>query len=339
MADIPSRNQSIRQASTAAVVVASAVGLIFVISGLFVLKSPSPDTNGGLMVVAGFLLSGVTLLVHFIILLTLKIEANISRIHGETLDLQDTLRRIEPLLKIISDNSQISDAARSITNREKDREALRQAIREEMYGGDWEAAHYLIDDMERRFGYKQEAQALRAELTQVREMTIEEKIGEAITQIEKLMKDYRWDRARQEIERLMKLFPRHERVLGLPKTLAALRDKHKQELLVQWKQVLERSDVDQGIAILTELDQYLSRAEAETLRADAKKVFKEHLLNMGVQFSLAVAESRWRDALEIGLQIRQEYPNSRIAAEVGQRLDTLRIRAGYVKDAEVIQRR
>src|SRR5207249_5387721 len=109
----------------------------------------------------------------------------------------------------VADNPIITDADKSIPHREHEREALRQAIREEMYSGDWEAAHYLIDQMERRFGYMQEAKTLRAEINQVRDMTIEEKIGEVISHIEHLMNEHRWDRARQEIERLMKLFPRH----------------------------------------------------------------------------------------------------------------------------------
>jgi hypothetical protein len=128
-------------------------------------------------------------------------------------------------------------------------------------------------------------------------------------------------------------------VLSLPRELAARREKHKQELLTQWKAAIDRNEIDHGIAILTELDQYMTPQEAVSLRESARHVFKEHLLNLGVQFSLAVTEQRWRDALEVGLQIRQEFPNSRMAQELGEKLETLRVRAGYAKDAEVIQRR
>jgi hypothetical protein len=68
-------------------------------------------------------------------------------------------------------------------------------------------------------------------------------------------------------------------------------------------------------------------------------VFKARLLNLGVQFSLAVQESRWRDALEVGLLLRQEFPNSRMAQEVHEKIETLRVRAGFVADAEVVQTR
>ncbi|MCL2329910.1 MAG: hypothetical protein FWC56_01245, partial [Phycisphaerae bacterium] len=250
----------------------------------------------------------------------------------------DSMHRMEPHMKMLAENSQISDAVRSITHRDSEREALRQAIREEMYRSDWEAAAYLITEMERRFGYKQEAEALREELAGIRVMTIEEKIASAVRQIEKTMSDRNWDRARAEIERLMKLFPRHERVMSLPKDLASKRESQKQELLTKWKQAVARNEIDEGIAVLTELDQYLSRSEAQHLQDEARDVFKARLLNLGVQFGLAVSEHRWRDALETGLQIRSEFPNSRMAQEVSQRIETLRIRSGFKADAEITLR-
>jgi hypothetical protein len=254
------------------------------------------------------------------------------------LDVHELLQRMAPQVRTIADNSQISDAVRSITHRESEREALRQAIREEMYGGDWEAANYLVSEMERRFGYKQEAETLRQELASARVMTIEEKINKAASHIDKILAEHRWDRARVEIERLMKLFPRHERVLALPKELARRREAQKQALLVRWKQAVERNEIDEGIVILTELDQYLTREEAQNLQDSARDVFKARLLNLGVQFGLAVSEHRWRDALEVGLRIRQEFPNSRMAQEVSERLEVLRIRAGFKTDAEITMR-
>jgi hypothetical protein len=294
---------------------------------------------GTLMLTGGLLLGMISVLLHIVNLLLLKAESNINRIHHDTLDLLDVVRRMEPHLKASVSNTQLSDAAKSIAHREHEREALRQAIREEMYSGDWEAAHYLIDQMERRFGYMQEAKTLRAEINQVRDMTIEEKIGEVIMHIEQLMNEHRWDRARQEIERLMKLFPRHEHVLNLPTELNTRREARKQELLARWRSAVERNEIDHGIAVLTELDPYLSSKEAAELRESARDVFKAHLLNLGVQFGLAVQEQRWRDSLDIGLQIRQEFPNSRMAQEVTEKLDVLRVRAGFISDAEVTQRR
>jgi len=192
--------------------------------------------------------------------------------------------------------------------------------------------------MERRFGYKQEANTLLDELNQVREMTIEEKIGEALSHIEKLMEEHKWERARVESDRLLKLFPRHEKIVELPKELSRRRQIKKEELLEEWKVAVERNEIDRGIAILTELDPYLSPQEAKSLHDSARDVFKARLLNLGVQFGLAVSESRWRDALETGLMIRREFPNSRMAKEVAEKIDVLRVRAGFISDAEITQK-
>jgi hypothetical protein len=331
------RQKPFRQLSTIVTILAVLIGLVLMVGGMILVRTPGVAPQGTLLVAAGAILACLTLVLHAGLLALLKAEGNINRIHQVALDLLDVLKRLEPLVKTLSANSQISDAARSLTHREQECEALRQAIREEMYSGDMEAAHYLIDEMERRFGYKLESQKLRDEMNQVREMTIEDKIGQALTHIEKLFEERKWDRARQESERLMRLFPRHERVVRLPRELTARREGHKQELLTRWKQVVQRAEIDEGIRILTQLDQYLTPEEAQSLRESARDVFKARLLNLGVQFSLSVQEGRWRDALEVGVLIRQEFPNSRMAQEVSEKIDVLRARAGFVADAEIVQ--
>lgn len=346
MADIPIRNRGLRQLSFAAMLVALVAGVLLAAAGAYIVipsrhaqQAPTVIIGGTALILGGLLLAVLPLIAHLLMLVLLKTEGNINRIHHETLDVSDLLKRVEPMMKTMAENSQISDAARSIAHRDQEREALRQAIREEMYSGEWEAAHYLVDQMERRFGYMQEAKTLRAEVAQVRDMTIEEKISEVLAHIDKLMQDHRWDRAMQESERLMKLFPRHQRVMQLPAELTRRREAHKQDLLLRWAAAVQRNEIDNGITILTELDAYLTKEEAQSLRDSARHVFKARLLNLGVQFGLAVQEQRWRDALEIGLSLRQEFPNSRMAQEVAAKLDVLRVRAGFVSDAEVIQKR
>jgi hypothetical protein len=338
VSDMPLRNRGPLQTVLFTTIAATALGGILLVVGLILLFVPSMQTSGFVAFGGGLLIGSLALILNAIMVVMTKAEANVSRIHNVLLDVHESLRRIEPLTKSMAEGSQISDAVRSITHRESEREALRQAIREEMYGGDWEAATYLINEMERRFGYRQEAETLREELANARVMTIEEKIAEAVSHIDKMFAEHRWEKAHVELERLMKLFPRHERVLGLPKELARRRETHKQELLTRWKQAVLRNEIDEGIAILTELDQYLTREEAQNLQDSARDVFKARLLNFGVQFGLAVSEHRWRDALEIGLQIRQEFPNSRMAQEVSERIEVLRIRAGFKTDAEVTLR-
>ncbi len=336
MSDLPLRNRVPRQTAIAATIAACCLGGILLIAGVVMILTSR--SGGALVLAAGLGLAVFSLLLNALLSIASKSEANVNRIHSLLLDTEESMRRIEPLVRAIAENSQISDAVRSVTHRESEREALRQAIHEEMYSGDWEAATYLINEIERRFGYKQEAENLRQEMASARVMTIEEKIAQAVSHIDKILGERNWDRGRVEIERLMKLFPRHERELRQPKELTRRREAHKQELLVRWNQAVSRNEIDEGISILTELDQYLTREEAQNLQNSARDVFKARLLNLGVQFGLAVSEHRWRDALETGLRIRQEFPNSRMAQEVSERLETLRVRAGFNADAEITLR-
>jgi outer membrane protein assembly factor BamD (BamD/ComL family) len=46
-----------------------------------------------------------------------------------------------------------------------------------------------------------------------------------------------------------------------------------------------------------------------------------------VAFSLAVSDHNWREALEVGRQIVEEFPNSRMAHEVTERMQVLTKRA------------
>jgi hypothetical protein len=332
--EIPLRNRSLSLLAFFVTVGSVIIGAVLVIIALV----PSGLANRAVLLVGGLLLVAVSLLLYAVVNLAVLTEANINRVHNNTLDLHDTARRLEPLVQLIADNSQLSDAATSITHRDKELEALRHALREEMFRGNWDAAMYLIEQMQTRFGYAREAEALRKELSGIRDMTIEEKIGDALNHVHKLMDEHVWERARQEMERLMKLFPRHEKILALPAELSRRREARKQELLQQWNQAVQREEVERGIQILTELDQYLTKEEASNLQESARHVFKARLVALGVSFGLAVSEARWRDALELGLSIRQEFPNSRMAQELGEKLDTLRVRAGFAAGAEVIQR-
>ncbi|MFQ6048402.1 MAG: hypothetical protein ACE5K7_03450, partial [Phycisphaerae bacterium] len=112
--------------------------------------------------------------------------------------------------------------------------------------------------------------------------------------------------------------------------LEAYRQQHKRRLLHEWNEAVQRNDIDRSIEILKQLDQYLTPSEGAALEESARGVFRAKLQNMGVQFSLAVTDKRWSEAIEIGEQIVQEFPNSLMAKEVTASMDALRRRAGMV---------
>ncbi|MCH7839628.1 MAG: hypothetical protein IID38_05270 [Planctomycetes bacterium] len=285
------------------------------------------SSPGVWMVAAGsFVLFLVILLMTFAPLL-LKMESTLARQLSELRDLNEAATRQHGQLEAMVENTRISDAAKSLARRGEEIEALRGAIRADIREARWDAAIGLIDEMERRFGYKEEAESIREELDDARNDQIQSKLAEAIELIEDHFRAYRWDLAQHEIDRLLRALPDHARVVSLSDRMKAVQEQHKQELKLAWQDAVRRCDTDQAIDVLKELDQYLSPAEAKALQASARDVFKDKLLQLGVQFRFAVTERRWHDALTIGLEITHDFPNARMAGEVRDALDTLRQRA------------
>ncbi|MBL7154782.1 MAG: hypothetical protein ISS79_13790, partial [Phycisphaerae bacterium] len=46
--------------------------------------------------------------------------------------------------------------------------------------------------------------------------------------------------------------------------------------------------------------------------------------NLGEQFSLLVTEKQWNSALDIGQEIVEDFPNSKMAEEIRAKMDVLR---------------
>ena len=266
--------------------------------------------------------------------LLLKIESTLVRQLGESRDLNEAVAKQTATLDVIVENTRISDAAKSLAHRDQEVEALRHAIRDDIRLEKWEAALTLIDEMERRFGYKEEADRIREELDDARNDRIQTRLAEAIEMVESHFQSHEWSRAESEIDRLLNALPDDSRVLGLQDRMNTLRIQHKQELRAAWDDAVRRSDTDHAIDVLKELDQHLSPAEAQALQVSARNVFKEKLLQLGVQFRFAVSERRWQDALTTGLELIRDFPNARMANEVRDVLDTLRERARQTNDAE-----
>ncbi len=297
------------------------------------------DQESGLWMVA----AGVGALCISVMALTwtrllLKIESHASRLYNQVRDLHELLERHQKALNKIAENTLISDAAKSIAHRTEERDALRGAIYEEVRREDFDAAFHLIDDLESRLGYRDQAERLREEIRDACTDAFRIKLKEALKHVNGLMNERRWAQAQKEIERLEKVMPEERRIKDLWKTLDAKRLEHKQELLSSWNAEAAKGNIERCLDILKELDPYLSRDEARSLEASAREVFKERLLQLGVQFQLAVKERRWQDALAAGLEIMEEFPNSRMAQEVRENLAALRARTGIPTDIEVTAR-
>jgi hypothetical protein len=246
----------------------------------------------------------------------------------------ERVEQIAVMLNVISEQQLLSDRAKSVAFREKDTEALRRAIREEISKQNHEGALALIDDMERTFGYKAEAEQFRAEAHERREETTRRQVAEAMAAVDKLVREERWPEATREADRLKDRFPNLESVKLLPKEIDMRREAHKKQLLSEWNDSVKRHDPDNSIATLKRLDPYLTPAEAEAMQETVRSVFKEKLNGLRTQFSLAVQDHQWHEAVRLGETIMRDFPNTRIATEVGETMEALRQHAAEEPETE-----
>lgn len=275
-------------------------------------------------VLAAAFLASFAVLSVVIASVLIKLASTTSRQLDELKDLneavQQQLRRLGELVLA----TQISDAARSLVNRDADLHTLREAIRATIRREDWEGAAHLVEQIEERFGYHVEAEEFREEIREAKSLFIEQKLAKVSEQIEQHCVNREWALATQEVERLERALPQERGVREVREQLNRLRDARKEELRLQWEGAVANSDVDHAIEILKELDIFLAPEEARALENEARHIFKEKLAQMGVRFRFAVKEKRWHDALEVGAELMREFPNSRMAKEVQQKLDILR---------------
>jgi hypothetical protein len=307
--------------------------------GLGVVRFAQPV--GLWLIVVGGLIVLTAVVVATTSSMILRIDANTIRMTAAVRDVQEVLESHRTRLDAIAESTRLSDAAKSITHRQEERSALRQAIHSEIQFHDWEAAKYLISEMARRFGYKEEAAELQSRVDQACGAFYRTEVDKVIPHIHQLFDQHQWDRASRELARLLKAFPNEGRFVELEKELVQRKAQRKEELIKAFTMAVERDDIDidAGMRVLKELDQYLEPNEAATMEESARKVVKGKLLQLGVRFRFAVTEARWRDALEAAVAICEEFPNSKMASEVQDRMDALRARAGVTGDVEVTSSR
>jgi hypothetical protein len=269
------------------------------------------------------------------IALTTAREAAIQRTEEGLATLNDRLQSMTVILTEMSEAELLSDRAKSVAYREKDRDALRRAIREDMAKRDWEAALVLAGEMESLFGYRQESMRFRDEIHKQQEEVLRRQINDAVGVIDRHCRAEAWSDALREAERLMHVYKNDAQVLALPQEIENRRLAHKKQLQDSFNDALARKDNDGAIEILKKLDIYLTRSEADTMQDTVRSLFKEKINDLRTQFALAVQDHKWGEAVRIGDTIVRDFPNSGIAREVKDKLDTLRKRATEPEGAAV----
>jgi hypothetical protein len=258
-------------------------------------------------------------------------------VNGRLEAMGQQMRQMTELLARIGDQQLLSDRAKAVAFREKDRDALRRAILEEINRGDWDAALRLADDMEASFGYRAEAARFRDEVRARRQEQVRRQVDEVVAVIDRHTRSEQWNSALREAERLMTIFPENEQVKNLPQEIERRRQDHKNRLLESWREAVNRHDTDGSIEILKQLDAYLTPAEAAGLEDTVRTVFKEKREQLGKQFGDAVTAHRWLDAIRIGESIARDFPESRMAQEVKEKMPALRQRASELGAAAFVR--
>ncbi len=250
------------------------------------------------------------------------------------------LGRIESLLESVCasnrtliDMAGLSEKAKSLIYREHEIKALRESVHHDLMRQDYETAEALINAVEHQFGYVDEAQRLRDDVAAARRATQDEKIDAAVLRIDDIIVRHDWSRATREAKRLRQLFPDSPKIGSLPHRISSGRISHKRSLLQSYGEAVRKKDVDRSIELLHELDMYLTPQEAAALQESARGVFRAKLHQMGVQFAINVTDEDWPEAITIGQEIIRDYPNSRMAQEVRDKMDLLRTRAASTQPA------
>jgi hypothetical protein len=233
------------------------------------------------------------------------------------------LEKIHAGLAQINHSTRLSETAKAIAFRDVDKQSLREAVFDKLQQHNFDAAYEVIGEIAKRPEYKDLADELRQQAENYQTATEQERINQVIAHIETLMNEFQWVRASSHIEGLINANPDCERAKAMRQELLDKKEQRKRTLLADWDDAVKRQETDRGLDILKELDMYLTPNEALALQEAARDVFRTKLHNLGVQFSIAVAEKRWTEALDIGGQIIIDFPNSKMAEEIRTKIDIL----------------
>ena len=234
------------------------------------------------------------------------------------------LENIGSGLAQINHSTRVSEAAKAIAFRDADRQSLREAVFDKLQQQDFAAAEDIISEIAKRSEYKELAEQLRTQADRYHDATDQERLNQIMAHINKLLDDCQWGRANAQIEGLIKAHPDNEQAKSMRQVLLDKKQERKRILLAAWDDAIQKQETDRSLAILKELDQYLTPNEGLALQEAARDVFRTKLHNLGVQFAISVTEKRWVDALEIGQNIIADFPNSKMSEEIRGKLDVLK---------------
>jgi hypothetical protein len=319
----PGKDSLVQQYKWHIVIIIAALALVVLLMLTTDIFEPSESNMLRQLV---FMLGGLMFLVALLTMLSRvfkildALKDNSAKLEGVT----GALEKISSGLAQINHSTRVSETAKVIAFRDADRLSLRQAVFEKLQMQDFAAAEDIINEIAQRPEYGELAQQLREQAEKYRTATDQERMNQMLTHIDKLIDECQWVRASTQIEEMIRAYPQSERTKAMRQKLLDMKEGRKRILLAAWDDAVQRQETDRSLEILKELDLYLTPNEGLALQEAARDVFRTKLHNLGVEFSISVTEKRWNNALDVGQQIIESFPNSKMADEIRAKLDVLR---------------
>ena len=222
----------------------------------------------------------------------------------------------------------LSEAAKRVLHRKDERDLLRAAIEQDIAGEEWDAALVLVQELADRFGYRADAEGFRQRIERQRAGAREREIVESMTALDRLIAGRRWADAYAEAARIRRLYPESHHTHQLRERVDEARSSYRKDLERRFLVAADNESVDEAMALLKELDQYMTPDEAGPLQEVARGVIGKSRENLAARFKLLVQDHEYAAAADLGQRIIAEFPNTRMAQEVREVLPQLRTRAG-----------
>jgi len=253
---------------------------------------------------------------------------NETAIDGDRL--KSSIVKMTKSIEHLEETMILSDDARRVLNRHKERELLSRAIDEDIERGEFNAAMVLVNELAQRFGYREDAEEFRTKIDLVRAQTEFSRISDDIGVLDSLIGDHQWDKALVEAARITRLYHDSPLAEGLRHRVESARQRYKDEIERRFLLAAQDDRIEEAMEMIQEMDHLLSEAESEQFRELARGVIGKAKENLGAAFKLAIHDKAWDTASEVGQRIIEEFPNSRMAGEVRELIDTLRERASSI---------
>ncbi len=296
-------------------------GVIIAVVAVVLLTGVFDRAEAKLLSVLWLLIGFAALAVLVIMLMAiLKILDTIDESSSQIDKLSGEITKTRELLTQVNQGTRLTETAKAIAFRDAERQTFQDVVFDKLQQKDFETAYEIIDEIVHRTGYKKLAEQLKNQADKYRDATDAERMSQVIAHIDKLLKEHQWAKASTHIERLIQAYPDSEKAKELRQKLTDKKAERKKVLLNAWDDAVKRQATDRSLEILRELDQYLTPNEGLALQEGARDIFRSKLHNLGVQFSLAVSGKQWPRALETGREIIRDFPNSRMAEEIREKI-------------------